>query len=318
MSDQRLEAESVLAGGEAQPALLEPYARLVRLVVRAFYDDLGFQGEELITGCAGEAGLAVVLLDALTRCRCQWVEEEELAKVLKLNKRKCLQILHYFEAERFLKRKIPKICDITRYKISMMKANLKNQLANKVVESYTCCGCKRRYSVFDAMQLGSFECESCSRELVREGDEESNDASRDGRKRRKTNLSNKLQRIQEQLEPLASLLDMIEKLPALEFLYLYDDDLPRSSGHDAVRVLGEKMVEASPALNRMPDPEKHINLTESKILPDWMIREGMLQKNTHTGDDSALNESTQDAYAKAYRQALYEAYSRDTPAAVRR
>lgn len=49
-------------------------------------------------------------------------------------------------------------------------------------------------------------------------------------------------KMQEQLEPLASLLDMIEKLPVLEFLYLYDDDLPRSSGHDAVRVLGEKMV----------------------------------------------------------------------------
>ncbi|KAM3254746.1 hypothetical protein ACQJBY_048306 [Aegilops geniculata] len=172
MSDQSLEADSVLAGGEAQPALLEPYARLVRLVARAFYDDLGFQGEELISGCTGGAGLAVVLLDALTRCRCQWVEEEELAKVLKLSKRKCMQILHYFEAERFLKRKIPKtsigdpgtpsgasstghviksyccldypqICDITRYKINMMKRNLKNQLANKVVESYICCGCKR-------------------------------------------------------------------------------------------------------------------------------------------------------------------------------
>ncbi|XP_044396230.1 uncharacterized protein [Triticum aestivum] len=202
MSDQSLEADSVLAGGEAQPALLEPYARcvlhppppvlpaLLKNLVPHSTEILAMQAREIggtsvlrrlrVPGRGtdhwlhrGGAGLAVVLLDALTRCRCQWVEEEELAKVLKLNKRKCLQILHYFEAERFLKRKIPKtsigdpgtpsgasstghviksyccldypqICDITRYKINMMKTELKNQLANKVVESYICCGCKRR------------------------------------------------------------------------------------------------------------------------------------------------------------------------------
>ncbi|KAF3324159.1 general transcription factor IIE subunit 1 [Carex littledalei] len=71
---------------------LEPFNRLVKLAARAFYDDITMKGDnQPKTGRGDNRGIAVVVLDALTRR--QWVREEDLAKALKLHSKQLRRIL---------------------------------------------------------------------------------------------------------------------------------------------------------------------------------------------------------------------------------
>ncbi|KAK1305988.1 hypothetical protein QJS10_CPA10g01674 [Acorus calamus] len=80
---------------------LEPYRRLVKLVARAFYDDLQLKGgNRTKTGRGDIRGMAVVVLDALTKC--EWVGEEDLAKVLKLHSKQLRRTLCQFEQEKLV------------------------------------------------------------------------------------------------------------------------------------------------------------------------------------------------------------------------
>ncbi|KAK1314143.1 hypothetical protein QJS10_CPA06g02182 [Acorus calamus] len=82
---------------------LEPYRRLVKLVARAFYDDLLLKGEnQTKTGRGDNRGMAVVVLDALTKR--EWVREEDLAKVLKLHSKQLRRTLRHFEEEKLVSR----------------------------------------------------------------------------------------------------------------------------------------------------------------------------------------------------------------------
>ena len=65
----------------------EPYNLLVKLDMRAFYDDITTKVDAQPNSRRSDIrGIAVVVLDALTKW--QWVREEDLAKELTVN---CLQ-----------------------------------------------------------------------------------------------------------------------------------------------------------------------------------------------------------------------------------
>ncbi|KAK9105591.1 hypothetical protein Scep_022435 [Stephania cephalantha] len=82
---------------------MESFNRLVKLAARAFYDDVTTKGDnQPKTGRSDNRGMAVVVLDALTRR--QWVREEDLAKDLKLHSKQLRRTLRYFEEEKLVTR----------------------------------------------------------------------------------------------------------------------------------------------------------------------------------------------------------------------
>ncbi|CAA6669319.1 unnamed protein product [Spirodela intermedia] len=83
--------------------MTEPFNRLVKLAARAFYDDFTTKGDnQPKTGRSDNRGMAVVVLDALTRR--QWVREEDLAKSLKLHTKQLRRTLRFFEEEKLVTR----------------------------------------------------------------------------------------------------------------------------------------------------------------------------------------------------------------------
>ncbi|KAM7474270.1 hypothetical protein LguiB_021513 [Lonicera macranthoides] len=76
--------------------------RLVKLAARAFYDDITKGDNQPKTGRSDNRGIAVVVLDALTRR--QWVREEDLAKDLKLHSKQLRRTLRFFEEEKLVTR----------------------------------------------------------------------------------------------------------------------------------------------------------------------------------------------------------------------
>ncbi|KAL1325995.1 hypothetical protein HN51_036030 [Arachis hypogaea] len=83
--------------------MVDHYNKLVKLMARAFYDDLTSKGDnQPKTGRTDNRGIAVVVLDALTRR--QWVREEDLAKDLKLHTKQLRRILRFFEEEKIITR----------------------------------------------------------------------------------------------------------------------------------------------------------------------------------------------------------------------
>ncbi|VFQ78886.1 unnamed protein product [Cuscuta campestris] len=82
---------------------IELFNRLVRLAARAFYDDITTKGDnQPKSGRSDNRGIAVVILDALTRR--QWVREEDLAKDLKLHTKQLRRTLRFFEEEKLITR----------------------------------------------------------------------------------------------------------------------------------------------------------------------------------------------------------------------
>ncbi|KAJ4835520.1 hypothetical protein Tsubulata_023295, partial [Turnera subulata] len=82
---------------------VEPFNRLVKLAARAFYDDVTTKGDnQPKTGRSDNRGIAVVVLDALTRR--QWIREDDLAKDLKLHSKQLRRTLRLFEEEKLITR----------------------------------------------------------------------------------------------------------------------------------------------------------------------------------------------------------------------
>lgn len=81
----------------------KPFEKLVKLAARAFYDDYSTKGDsQLKTGRSDNRGMAVVILDSLTRR--QWVREDDLAKDLKLHSKQLRRTLRFFEEEKLVTR----------------------------------------------------------------------------------------------------------------------------------------------------------------------------------------------------------------------
>ncbi|GAA0148045.1 general transcription factor [Lithospermum erythrorhizon] len=79
---------------------IEPFNRLVKLAARAFYDDITKGDNPSKNTRSDNRGIAVVVLDALTRR--QWVREEDLAKDLKLQTKQLRRTLRFFEQEKLI------------------------------------------------------------------------------------------------------------------------------------------------------------------------------------------------------------------------
>ncbi|KAJ3709092.1 hypothetical protein LUZ61_012797 [Rhynchospora tenuis] len=379
---------------------LEPFNRLVKLAARAFYDDITMKGDnQPKTGRGDNRGIAVVVLDALTRR--QWVREEDLAKALKLHSKQLRRILRFFEEEKFVTRDHRKesakgakifsaavaaatgeghqtgkegeekvkmhthsyccldyaqIYDVVRYRIHKMKKKLKDELDSRnTVQTYVCPNCGKRYSAFDALQLISFNddmfhCERCDGELVAESDKLAADEMGDGddnRSRRREKLKDLLRRIEEQLNPLTIQLSRVKDLPVPDFGTLQQwearasaaargygeidpNDANKSSqvpgyGGTPMPSLGDTKVEVDlggGGVKEEAQPEG--KPVKAKVLPPWMIKEGMVLTKEQRGETSVEADATQettiddkkqsdikddksleDEYTKAYYAAYY-------------
>ncbi|KAG0485340.1 hypothetical protein HPP92_009216 [Vanilla planifolia] len=339
----------------------EPFNRLVRLAARAFYDDITMKGDnQPKTGRGDNRGMAVVVLDALTRR--QWVREEDLAKALKLHSKQLRRTLRYFEEEKLVSREHRKetakgakvynaavaatadgqppvkegdeknkmhthsyccldyaqIYDVVRYRLHRMKKKLKDELDSRnTIQQYICPNCGRRYSAFDALQLVSmtdeyFHCENCNGELVAESDklaaEEIGDGDDNARRRRREKLKDMLQKFEEQLKPLTTQLARVKDLPVPEFgsLLAWEarahavarlhsesnaSDSSKSSqgqgyGGTPMPFLGETRVEVAlsgvDVKEEENEPDK--KSTSQKVLPPWMIKQGMVLTREQRGE----------------------------------
>ncbi|ERN15868.1 transcription initiation factor IIE subunit alpha isoform X1 [Amborella trichopoda] len=339
----------------------DSFKRLVKLAARAFYDDISTKGDnQPKTGRSDNRGMAVVVLDALTRR--QWVKEEDLAKDLKLHSKQLRRTLRFFEEEKLVMRDhrretakgakvynaalaatgdgqlngnseekmkmhthsyccldYAQIYDIVRYRIHRMKKKLKDDMEDKnTIQKYECPNCKRKYSALDALQLismhdESFHCENCNAELVAESDkkaaEEMGDGDDNARRRMREKLRDQLQRIEVELKPLMDQLARVKDLPAPEFGTLQawearaiaagraangDSALNDSSraaqgqgyGGTPMPFLGETRVEV--ALSGVEEKEEDLKpdyaATVRKVLPPWMIKQGMNLTNEQRGE----------------------------------
>ncbi|PIA63502.1 hypothetical protein AQUCO_00201090v1 [Aquilegia coerulea] len=335
----------------------EPYNRLVKLVARAFYDDITMKGDtQPKTGRSDNRGMAVVILDALTRR--QWVREEDLAKDLKLHAKQLRRTLRFFEEEKLITRDHRKetakgakifsaavaatgdglvkegeeklklhthsyccldyaqIHDVVRYRLHRMKKKLKDELESRnTVQEYICPSCSRRYTALDALRLISlsdeyFHCENCDAILVAESDKLASDDMGDGddkaRARRHEKLKDILQKMDVELKPLTEQLARIKDLPPPEFgtLQAWEarasaaarangnsdaNDPSKSSqgqgyGGTAMPYLGETKVEVALSGVKEEDTKADAGSTAMKVLPPWMIKEGMQLTNEQRGE----------------------------------
>ncbi|KAF7838613.1 transcription initiation factor IIE subunit alpha [Senna tora] len=193
---------------------------MVKLAARAFYDDLTSKGDnQPKTGRSDNRGIAVVVLDALTRR--QWVREEDLAKDLKLHTKQLRRTLRFFEEEKLITRDhrretdgqqttkegeekvklhthsyccldYAQIYDVVRYRLHRLKKKLKDELENKnTLQEYLCPNCGKRFY---------FHCESCNGKLEVESDklavQEGGDGDDNARRRRREKLKDILQNME--------------------------------------------------------------------------------------------------------------------------
>uniref|UniRef100_A0A0V0IFR4 Putative general transcription factor IIE subunit 1-like n=1 Tax=Solanum chacoense TaxID=4108 RepID=A0A0V0IFR4_SOLCH len=383
---------------------IEPFNRLVKLAARAFYDDITTKGDnQPKSGRSDNRGIAVVILDALTRR--QWVREEDLAKDLKLHTKQLRRTLRFFEEEKLITRDHRKegakgakaynsavaatvdglqngkegddkikmhthsyccldyaqIYDVVRYRLHRMKKKLRDELDNKnTVQEYICPNCGKRYTALDALRLISpvdeyFHCESCNGELVAESDKLASQGTTDGddndRRRRREKLEDMLHRVEAQLKPLMDQLARVKDLPAPEFGSLQAWEVRANAvargangdnandsksgqglgfGGTPMPFVGETKVEvAFSGLEEKGDIKSDVSVTPMKVLPPWMIKEGMnltkeqrgevKQESNMEGTSAAAGlsddkksigfedvKNIQDEYIKAYYEALFK------------
>ncbi|CAN6288302.1 unnamed protein product [Urochloa humidicola] len=245
------------------------------------------------------------------------------------------------------------ICDVVRYRVHRMKKKLKDELDSRnTIQHYICPSCNKRYSAFDALQLVSytdeyFHCETCNGELVAESDklasEEMGDGDDNVRKRRREKLKDMQQRIEEQLKPLVAQLDRVKNLPPPEFgslqtweranvgAFAHGDPSATDSSRNSQGQYGTPMpymgetkvdVEIDNGVKE-EGAESGKNGSELKVLPPWMIKDGMNLTKEQRGEtskaseldvkseakddkkqDSKDDQSIQEEYIKAYYEAL--------------
>ncbi|ONM01128.1 Transcription factor TFIIE alpha subunit [Zea mays] len=254
--------------------------------------------------------------------------------------------------ERPMAAPLPLICDVVRYRIHRMKKKLKDELDSRnTIQHYICPSCNKRYSAFDALQLVSytdeyFHCETCNGELVAESDklasEEMGDGDDNVRKRRREKLKDMQQRIEEQLKPLVAQLDRVKNIPAPEFgslqtweranigAFAIGDPAAADSSRNSqgqygtpMPYIGETKVEVDLLSDGVKEgAESGKTDSELKVLPPWMIKDGMnltkeqrgeiiapqkLEKSDAKDDkkhDLKDDHSVQEEYIKAYYEAL--------------
>ncbi|KAK4420514.1 Transcription initiation factor IIE subunit alpha [Sesamum alatum] len=252
------------------------------------------------------------------------------------------------------------IYDVVRYRLHRMRKKLKDELESKnTVQEYICPNCNKRYTALDALRLISpqdeyFHCESCNGVLVAESDklaaQELGDGEDHASRRRHDKLKDMLTKMEEQLKPLIDQLGRVKDLPAPDFGNLQAWELranaagrangdlnandPKSNGlgfgGTPMPYVGETKVEvAFSGTDEKGEDVKSVNTNAPmKVLPPWMIKEGMKLTKEQRGEtareekmggsstamefsddkkSTTANEDTksiQDEYVKAYYAAL--------------
>ncbi|XVF31748.1 hypothetical protein REPUB_Repub17cG0018700 [Reevesia pubescens] len=246
------------------------------------------------------------------------------------------------------------VYDVVRYRLHRMKKKLKDELEDK--------NTVQEYNALDALRLVSledeyFHCERCNGELVAESDklaaQEVGDGDDNARRRRREKLKDMLQKIEVQLKPLTEQLNRVKDLPIPEFGSLQawearasaagralngdsgsNDPSKNSQGYGGTPMpfLGETKVEVafSGLDGKEEDVKSESASTSLKVLPPWMIKQGMsltkeqlgeVKQESKTGGNSAQpdfsddkksivenddKKNIQDEYLKAYYAALYK------------
>ncbi|TXG60093.1 hypothetical protein EZV62_014666 [Acer yangbiense] len=208
------------------------------------------------------------------------------------------------------------IYDVVRYRIHRMKKKLKDELEDKnSIQEYICPNCGRRYNALDALRLISmedefFHCENCNGELVAESDklaaQEAGDGDDNARRRRREKLKDMLQRMEVQLKPLMEQLNRVKDLSIPEFGTLQaweaqasaagraagdssSNDPSKSSqgyGGTPMPFLGDTKVEVAlpGAEGNQMDVKSETASTALKVLPPWMIKQGMNLTSQQRGE----------------------------------
>ncbi|XP_076896346.1 transcription initiation factor IIE subunit alpha-like [Bidens hawaiensis] len=242
------------------------------------------------------------------------------------------------------------IHDVVRYRMLLMKKKVKDGLDNNnKAQEYVCpkSYCGKRYSAFDSMELisledESFHCERCSTELVASCDKVASRDNVNGDEK----LRDLLQKMEVQLKPLTDQLNRVKDLEAPYFGTLQEWELralavARASNSDPsandysrsgpcgtpMPFLGETKVEVVFGGAEEKGEIKSENAA-MKVLPPWMIKEGMNLTNEQRGrvnqdsntegssasmdlKDKSINQeddakNLQDEYMKAWYAALYQ------------
>ncbi|OMO89012.1 Transcription factor TFIIE, alpha subunit [Corchorus olitorius] len=217
------------------------------------------------------------------------------------------------------------IYDVVRYRIHRMKKKLKDELEDKnTVQVYVCPPpCGKRYTALDALRLissdgESFYCERCNGELVAESDklaaQDVGDGDDNARRRRREKLKEMLQKMEVQLKPLMEQLNRVKDLPVPEFGTLQawearasaaaralngdsgSNDPSRSSqgyGGTPMPFLGETKVEVafSGLDGKEEDVKSETASTSLKVLPPWMIKQGMNLTKEQRGEGKQESET---------------------------
>ncbi|KAL3680532.1 hypothetical protein R1sor_023488 [Riccia sorocarpa] len=204
------------------------------------------------------------------------------------------------------------VYDIVRYRIHRSKKKIKDELEDRnTVQEYICpsATCGRRYSALDALGLinvfdGNFHCELCDAELVAESDKLAaaelgdGDGEDNARRRRREKLKELYDKLEKQLRPLMEQLARVKDLTPPDFGSLEawekkaiatgrlagsdasTSDLPKPSHGQGptgtpMPFLGETKVEVALAGGDSKKEEEKEEAAQLKVLPPWMIRQGM-------------------------------------------
>ncbi|KAI7729557.1 hypothetical protein M8C21_016667 [Ambrosia artemisiifolia] len=320
---------------------IEPFNKLVKLAARAFYDDITAKGDnQPKSGRSDNRGIAVVVLDALTRR--QWVREEDLAKDLKLHLKQLRRTLRFFEEEKLVTRdhrkETAKGARAYSAAVAATADNLPGRDGEEKIKLHT-----HSYCCLDYAQI---------HDVVRYRLQRM-------KKKLKDELDNK-NTVQEyvELKPLTDQLSRVKDLEAPDYGTLQAWELRASAvarasnsdptGNDSSRsgqggtpmpFLGETKVEV--AFSGVEDKgEIKSEIAPMKVLPPWMIKEGMNLTNEQRGvkqeskmegtsasmdmkdekksisqEDDAKN--LQDEYVKAYYAAILQRQKEQEEAAKR-
>ncbi|XP_010434293.1 PREDICTED: general transcription factor IIE subunit 1-like [Camelina sativa] len=205
------------------------------------------------------------------------------------------------------------IYDTVRYKLHRMKKQFKDELEDKnTVQEYCCPNCKRKYNALDALRLismedDSFHCENCNGELVMEcnklSSEEVVDGGDNARRRRREKIKVWIQNMEVEMKPLMDQINIVKDLPfpgfepfpawearaakaARENGVLDPNDPSRSQGgygSTPMPFLGETKVEVNLGEEK-EDVKSKGGDSSLKVLPPWMIKQGMKLTEEQRGE----------------------------------
>ncbi|KAL6175352.1 hypothetical protein ACLB2K_051993 [Fragaria x ananassa] len=290
---------------------IDVFNRFVRLAARAFYDDITPEGDnkQPKTGrISDNRGIAVVVLDALSRR--QWVREEDLAKDLKLHPKQLRRVLQFLMEERLVIREHRKETAKGVKIFSAAVAATTNGQQHRKEGDEKIKLLTHSYCCLDYAQDEYFHCEICNGILVAENGklDSQNTTGRD--------CKAMLQNMEVQLKPLMEQINRIKDLPFPEFGSLQAWEarasVPRLAENGDSRAInpfisslglgggtpmpfvGDTNVEV--VFSKVEDKgEDHIQSeadnTDQKVVPPWMIKEGMNLTMEQRGEVSQMHDS---------------------------